>query len=223
MVLDTKPQLKGRFTVWPKGILSDDYGLTPDQCRWVIGGADRPIALGFIPLLHPANVEVTPAPEGKALGPMLEAAFISAWVPQCILNKSPRVARLFPDYESVEREYYSRTGIFPIMHTVVVRKELLAQHPGLAQIIYRGFCDAKDVAMERYRDGRVRQHMEVMIPWFSGLFDENCRQFPDDWWPYGFEANRKAVDTFLRYHFEQGLSKRRLTCEDIFVPELLGT
>ncbi|MBN3898539.1 MAG: 4,5-dihydroxyphthalate decarboxylase [Nostoc sp. NOS(2021)] len=214
--------------VWPKGILSDEYGVTPDQCRWIIGASDWYMPpFDFIPQRHPANVDVMPVPFGKALGPMLEAgeidAFISAVAPQCVLNNSPQVARLFPDYESVERAYYRRTGIFPIMHTVVVRKELLAQHPALVQAIYRGFCDAKEVAMEQYRKGLMEQHGNLMIPWFTPLFDENRRLFPDDWWPYGVEANRKTINTFLRYFFEQGLSKRRLTCEDIFVPELLGT
>jgi hypothetical protein len=214
--------------VWPKGILSDEYGVTPDQCRWIVGGTDHPIPpFDFIPQPHPANVDVTHAPEGKTLGSMLEAgsidALISVDVPQCILNRSPQVARLFPDYEPVEREYYQRTGIFPIMHAVVIRKDLLAQHPGLAQIVYQGFRDSKEVAMDRYRQGALKQHMAVMVPWFSQLFDDNRHLFPDDWWPYGVEANRQAIDTFLCYHFEQGLSQRRLTCEDIFVPELLGT
>lgn len=214
--------------VWPKGILSDEYGVTPNQCRWVIGGLDWPMApIDFIPRPHPANIDVTLAPEGKELGGMLEAgeidALISADVPKCVLNNSPRVARLFPDYESVERDYYQRTGIFPIMHTVVVRKELLAQHPGLAQAIYRGFCDAKDVAMEQYKAGLIFNNMNIMIPWLSQLLNEDRRLLGDDWWMYGVEANRKTIDTFLRYHLEQGLSKRRLTCEDVFVPELLGT
>lgn len=77
--------------------------------------------------------------------------------------------------------------------------------------------------MEQYRKGRVEQHGTLMIPWFTALFDENRRLFPSDWWPYGVEANRKSIDTYLRYFFEQGLSKQRLTCEDIFVPDLLGT
>lgn len=214
--------------VWPKGILSDEYGVTPNQCRWVIGGLDWPMApIDFIPRPHPANIDVTLAPEGKELGGMLEAgeidALISADVPKCVLNNSPRVARLFPDYESVERDYYQRTGIFPIMHTVVVRKELIAQHPGLAQAIYRGFCDAKDVAIEQYKAGLIFNNMNIMIPWLSQLLNEDRRLLGDDWWMYGVEANRKTIDTFLRYHLEQGLSKRRLTCEDVFVPELLGT
>ena len=77
--------------------------------------------------------------------------------------------------------------------------------------------------MKQYREGASKQHMGVMIPWLSQLFNEDRHLLADDWWPYGVEANRKVVDTYCRYHFEQGLSKRRLTCEDIFVPELLET
>jgi hypothetical protein len=213
--------------VWPKGILSDEYGVTSDQCRWIVGRLDWPMKpIDFIPHLHPANVEVKSDP-GKDLGDMLEAgeidALISANVPKCVPNKSPKVARLFEDYESVERKYYRRSGIFPIMHTVVMRKELLTQRPSLAKTVYRSFCDAKDVAMEQYRLGMIFNNMGTMVPWFSKLIDEDRSVLGDDWWPYGIEANRKAVDAFLRYHFEQGLSKRRLMCEDIFVPELLGT
>ena len=108
--------------VWPKGILSDEYGVTPDQCRWVIGGLDWPLQpIDFVPHPHPADVEVTFAPEGKELGEMLEAgeidALISADVPKCVLNGSQQVVRLFIDYESAERDYFKRTRIFPIMHT----------------------------------------------------------------------------------------------------------
>jgi 4,5-dihydroxyphthalate decarboxylase len=147
--------------IWPKGILADEYGVTPAQSRWVIGGTDWWMPpFGFIPFVHPDDVDVELTPEGKQLGPMLEAgeidALISAVVPGCVMAGSPQVAQLFPDYETVEREYY---------------RELLG----------------------------------------------------DDWWPYGMEANRKAIDTLMRYSFEQGPSKRRLVCEDIFAEQLLDT
>ena len=214
--------------VWPKGILSDDYGVRPEQSRWIVGGLDWPLKpIDFVPQPHPANVEVTRAPDGTDLGQMLEAgeidALISADVPKCFLDKSPKVARLFDDYESTERAYYQRTGIFPIMHTVVVRKKLAAEHPEILRAVYKGFCDAKDAVKEQYTKGLIFNNMATMMPWFSRLVDENRSLLGDDWWPYGLEANRKAVDTFLRYHFEQGLSKRRLTCEEIFTPQLLGT
>ncbi|MEU9336526.1 4,5-dihydroxyphthalate decarboxylase [Streptomyces sp. NPDC048290] len=214
--------------LWPKGVLSDDYGVTPDQCRWVVGGADWPMEpFDFVPFVYPPDVEVVRAPAGKALGPMLEAgeidAMISALVPRCVREGSPKVARLFPDYETVEREYYDRTRMYPIMHTVVMRKELVAEHPGLARAVYEGFLEAKDSAAERHRHALLEQHMNVMIPWFSSLYERNQRQMPHDWFPYGVGANRHTIDTFLRYFHEQGFSEHRLTCEDIFVPELLDT
>ena len=123
----------------------------------------------------------------------------------------------------MERDSYQRTGIFPVMHSVVMRKDLALENPGLATTVYRGFCAAKDAAMDHYNKGLTFNNIDTMIPWLSPLIEENRQLLADDWWPYGIEANRKAFDTFLRYHFEQGLSKRRLTCEDIFVPELLNT
>lgn len=213
--------------VWPKGILADEYGVTPDQCRWVIGGTNHPIpSFTWIPQPVPAGVDVRHAADDQTLGAMLEAgdidALISVDVPQAVLDGSPRVARLFPAYETVERDYYRRTGIFPIHHLVAVRKDL-ARQPGLMQAIYRAYSASKDVATERYRAGALKQHVTVMVPWFSELFEENRRLLSEDWWPYGVDANRATVDTLLRYHHEQGLSRRLLTCDDIFVPELLAS
>jgi hypothetical protein len=166
----------------------------------------------------PPFAALAAAPNDKALSDMLDDgqidALISAQVPRCLLEGSPRVARLFTDDESVEREYFARTRIFPIMHTVVIRKELLAQRPGLAQAVYQGFCDAKSFAIQEYAQQRAGHHANVMVPWFGALYDKNSRLLPDDWWPYAIEANRETIDTFLRYFFEQGLSQRRLTLEE---------
>ena len=213
--------------IWPKGILADEYGVTPDQCRWVIGGTNHPIpAFDWVPQPVPDGVDVRHAEDGQTLGAMLESgeidALISVDVPQAVLDGSPKVARLFPDYETVERDYYRRTGIFPPMHIIAIRREL-AHRPGLARAVYDAFTQAKELAERKYLDDATKQHMSVITPWFSTLFEENRRLLGDDWWPYGVAANRKAIDTFLRYHHEQGLSKRKLTCEDIFVPELLDT
>jgi 4,5-dihydroxyphthalate decarboxylase len=211
-----------------KGMLSDEYGLTPDQCRWVVGGFDFPIPpFDFVPQPHPADVEVVRAPDGRALGPMLEAgeidAMISADIPHCVLAGSPNVARLFPDYRAAETDYYRRTGIFPIMHTVVIRRDLLARHPELAGSVYQAFCDAKEVVSRRYRDGRMLNHLDEMMPWISELYDDDVALFGDDWWPYGMAANRAPIDAFLRWHHEQGLSTRRWQRDEIFAAELLNT
>ncbi|WP_328616926.1 4,5-dihydroxyphthalate decarboxylase [Amycolatopsis sp. NBC_00355] len=209
--------------VWVKGVLADEHGVTPDRIEWVIGGTDHPIpSFDWIPQPVPDGVRVRHAAGDQTLAALLEAgeidALLSVDVPRSVLDGSTKkIRRLFVDYEAVERDYYRRTGIFPMMHVVALRREL-AEVPGLAASVYRAFSQAKDIVQEHYRANAAKQHMAVITPWFSELFAENRALLGEDWWPYGLDANRKAVDTFLRYHHEQGLSRRLLTSEDIFVP-----
>ncbi|WP_433580367.1 4,5-dihydroxyphthalate decarboxylase [Nocardia brasiliensis] len=209
--------------VWMKGVLADEFGVTPEKIDWVIGGTDHPIpAFDWIPQPVPDGVRVRHAEDGQTLAALLEAgeidALLSVDVPQSVLDGSTKkIRRLFVDYEAVERDYYRRTGIFPMMHVVAIRREL-AEKPGLPESIYRAFSQAKGIVQNHYRANAAKQHMAVITPWFSELFAENRALLGEDWWPYGLDANRKAVDTFLRYHHEQGLSQRLLTSEDIFVP-----
>jgi ABC-type nitrate/sulfonate/bicarbonate transport system substrate-binding protein len=213
--------------VWMKGILAEEFGVTQDRCEWVIGGTNHPIpAFDWIPQPVPDGVDVRHAAPEQALGALLEAgdidALLSVDVPQALLDGSPKVARLFPDYRTVEQDYYRRTGIFPMMHVIAIRKEL-ADRPELPRAVYQAFSDAKEITADRYREGARKQHMAVMTPWFSDLFAQNRRLLGEDWWPYGLGANRVALDTFLRYHHEQGLSRTRWQSEDIIVPALLDT
>ncbi|MFE2179231.1 4,5-dihydroxyphthalate decarboxylase [Streptomyces sp. NPDC059455] len=215
--------------IWPKGILADDYGVTPDQSRWVVGGTNwyqQPF--DFIPFLHPSDVEVTTTPEGTTLDRMLVAgeidALITAIVPQSVMAGSELVRPLFPDAEAVEREYFARTGIYPIMHTVVIRRRLLAEHPGLEHAVFQAFCESRDAAVNRYEGyGRMGQQSDYMVPWLDHLYERNRKLLGEGSWKHGLAANRKTIDTFLRYTYEQGLSKTRLTCEDIFIGSLLDT
>ena len=214
--------------IMSKGMLMDEFGFKPETCRWIIGGLDWPMKpINFVAKPHPANVEVSDIPKGEELGAMLEAgeidALISADNPKCILENSSKVGRLFPDYPAVEREYFQRTGIFPIMHTVVIRKELLAQNTELAKTVYQSFCQAKQAAVKDYEHKRIFNNINVMFPWFSRLTEEDRALLGNDWWPYGIAANRKALDAVLRYHFEQGITERLFKIEDLFVPELLTT
>lgn len=214
--------------VWAKGILMDEYGFRPETNRWVIGGLDHPAApFDFTTHPRPDGVEVTPAPAGKSLSGMLADgeidALFTANVPQPVLDSSPAIRRLFRDHRTVERDYYRRTGVFPMMHALAVPRPLLDAHPGLARAVYEGFFRAKEVAADRYRAGRRLFQATHMLPWTNALFEENDALFPRDWWPYGIAANRHALDTFLRYHFEQGLSTQRRTIEEVFAADLLGT
>jgi 4,5-dihydroxyphthalate decarboxylase len=211
-----------------KGVLMDEFGFRPETCKWIIGGLDWPLTpLDFVPQPHPSDVSVQPIAKGKELGAMLEAgeidALISADVPKCMLERSPKVERLFVDYRRVEPDYFKRTGIFPIMHTVVVRRDLLAEHSWLAESIYKGFCDSKRAAEDKYRHGLIFNSMGTMFPWFSQLVEEDVALLGEDWWPYGIAANRKAIDAALRYQHGQGVTRRLFAAEEIFAPELLNT
>ena len=214
--------------VMPKGILSDDYGLKPEQSRWIVGGIDFPMdPIDFVVHPVPDGVDVEWAGRHVDLGHMLERgeidALISADVPECVLAHSPKVGRLFEDYDAVERDYYRRTGIFPIMHAVVVTRELADAEPELVKSIYRGFCTAKDRMAEQYVKGMTFNNMTVMLPWLTKLISDDRALMGDDWWPYGIAANRAAIDAVLRYHHEQGLTARRFTVDEVFVPGLLET
>ncbi|GLY91523.1 hypothetical protein [Actinoallomurus iriomotensis] len=214
--------------VWAKGILMDEYGFRPEANRWVIGGLDEPSEpFDFVSQLRPAGVDIRDAPAGRSLGELLRTGVIDALftanVPQAVLDGAPEIVRLFPDYERRERDYHRRTGIFPMMHTVVAPRELLDARPGLATRVYEAFLRSKDIAADRYRQGRRLYEVHSMVPWTNALVEENRAQFPEDWFAYGVSANRADLDAYLRYHHEQGLSARRWTVEELFHPELLDT
>lgn len=154
--------------VMPKGILSDEFGFKPESCRRIIGAIDFPMEpIDFIPQPHPHNVAVTMAPRGVDLGDMLASgeidALISADVPKCVLEGSPNVGRLFEDFEAIERDYFRRTGIFPIMHTVVVTRELAEREPAIVRAIYKGFCDSKNTIAEQLVRGMTFNNMAIMV------------------------------------------------------------
>ncbi|MBV9982127.1 hypothetical protein [Bradyrhizobium sp.] len=138
------------------------------------------------------------------------------------LEERPTVGRLFEDYETIERDYFRRTGIFPIMHLIAIRKEW-AKETELVRAVYEAFCEAKDFIIKQLVQGMTFNNMTVMIPWLTNQISRDRELLGDDWWPYGISANRNSLDTYLRYHYEQGLSKQRLTIEDVFVPTLLDT
>ncbi|WP_157117499.1 ABC transporter substrate-binding protein [Nocardia vaccinii] len=212
--------------IWAKGMLAEDYGFAPEHNRWVVGGLETPLPAGFdfTTHPHPDNVEVGFAPPDRTLADMLDRGEIDALfasnAPAAYLAGSPNIAPLFPDHETRERDWYRRTGIFPMMHTVVARRALFEGNPGLAQRLYRSFRAAKDTAADRYREMRRLFQVTTMVPWMYHLFEENRQLFPEDWFPYGIDANRKALGTFLRYSREQGLSPASRAVDELFAEEL---
>ncbi|MEU8587309.1 hypothetical protein AB0C59_09950 [Streptomyces sp. NPDC048664] len=230
VAIRTKPRTRGwrpdRGQATTRSV--GEHGFRPEASRWVIGGLEHPAPpFDFIPHPHPADVDVSAAPEKATLDAMLDRgeidALFSANAPSSFLARSPNVARLFPDHESLERDHHRRTGIFPIMHTVVVRQDLLKEDPGLVREVYRTFLRANGTAADRYRRNRRLYQVQTMLPWTNALVERVEEEFPEDWWPYGIAANRATLYTCLRYHHEQGLSPRRWRIEDVFAPDLLDT
>ena len=126
------------------------------------------------------------------------------------------VRRLFEEYHAVERDYYQRTKIFPIMHTVAIRREVYAEHPWVAQSLFKAFVEAQK---EVYRNLEDTAALKFMLPWLHDHVEQTRRVMGTDFWPYGLAPNMEVLATFLRYHHEQGLSKRRLAPRDLFAPE----
>src|SRR5882762_10010931 len=160
--------------------------------------------------------------KGKRIGvPEYQmTALVTARAPSTFTSKPDVVKRLFPNYVELEKDYYRRTKIFPIMHTVVIRRDVYAANPWVAQSLYKALAASKAVAFELYHQTAA---MPAMLPWFVAHVEEARHEMGEDWWPYGLEANRHVLDTFLRYHHEQGLSKRRFAPEEIFAQETLQT
>jgi 4,5-dihydroxyphthalate decarboxylase len=216
------PEYQMTAPVWIRGILSDDHGVKVTDVEHFSGGEEEPGRVDKLKVDLPSTIKLSPISEEKTLARMLADgeldALVTARAPSTFHTQPDRVKRLFPDYVTVEKEYYRRTKIFPIMHTVVIRRDLYAAHPWVAQALYKAFVSAKAIAYQMYSQTAA---MAAMLPWLTAHVEEAKREMGEDWWPYGLEPNRHALDTFLRYHHEQGLSKRRFQPEELFARETL--
>jgi ABC-type nitrate/sulfonate/bicarbonate transport system substrate-binding protein len=213
--------------IWSKGVLADEYGVRADSMTYYVGPLDKPETRpDWAPFDPSPNLRIHHLGPGQALEAMLEAgeidALFSAWLPQGLNRRSGNIVRLFPDYERVERDYYRCTGIFPIMHTMVIRRDVYEKNRWIARSLCTAFQQAKDIAQRQYRAAETFFGAPYMVPWLPALLEENRALMGEDPWPYGIEPNRKTLEAYLRYHYEQGLSKRLYKPEDIFVPETLG-
>ena len=204
--------------VWIRGILQDEYGVSPESIHWYIGGIDGPPVPDPSDLLPDKELSVHALRKGKTLSQMIESgeldAIIGSWVPSGF-GKSHQVRRLFPNYREVERDYYRRTGIFPIMHTIVIKEELYEAHPWIAQSVYEAMVKAKQISFNRMRFSGA---LHYALPWLFDDLDEIDAIFGGDAWPYGLEANRKTLETLQTYLINQGFIKEALPMEELFSP-----
>ena len=216
------PEYQMTAPAWIRGILSDHYGVPVDSVTYFTGGEEEPGRVEKIKLDLPPNIRVQSIGPTQTLAQMLLDgeidALYTARMPSSFRTGGGRVKRLFENFVDVERQYFRDTGIFPIMHTVAIRREVYEANRWVAQSLYKAFLESQ---RKTYEDLQETAALKTMLPWATAHVEEAQREMGDDFWPYGLERNRKTLETFLRYHFEQGLSKRLLTPDELFAPEAL--
>jgi ABC-type nitrate/sulfonate/bicarbonate transport system substrate-binding protein len=215
------PEFQLSAGVWVRGILAEHHGVPVESVTYFTGGQETPGRIEKAALALPDGIEVVRIPAEATLSGMLADGAIDALytprIPAPFVQKDRLVKRLFPDVVAVEKAYFESTGIFPIMHVVVVRRDVYERHPWVAQSLSKAFTLAKDAAYGGLGDTSA---LRFMLPWLTSHLEEAQELMSADYWSYGLTpANHRTLATFLRYHHEQGLSRERLTPEDLFAPE----
>ena len=215
------PEYQLTANVWARAVLEEDYGVKPSDIHWIRGGiedADRPEK---ITISVPKDVRLDNAPAGKSISRLLADGEIDGFIaprPPSLPRNTPNVGWLFPDPAATASDYFKRTGIFPIMHLVGVRRTLVEQHPWLPGAVFKAFSQAKDKAVDMLADPSASK---ATLPFLEERVAQARALMSDDFWPYGFEANRKTLEAFLRHHHAQGLSSRLVKPEELFHPGTL--
>jgi 4,5-dihydroxyphthalate decarboxylase len=217
------PEWAQTASVYTRGWLVDHIGIPLSEIDWRQAGASQPGRIEKVKLKLPEGVTVTPEPT-RSLSEMLvkgdlDAAF-SAHAPQSFLDGHPKVKQLFPDYQAAEQEYFEQTGIFPIMHLIAIRKDVIDANPWVAGNLYTAFEKAKARAIHRARETAASRYP---IPWAAYYAEKHFRGFGTDYFPYGIEPNRKTLEAAIKWCFEQGIIGRRLKVEDLFPASMAGS
>ncbi len=216
------PEYQMTAPVWIRGILQDHYGVPIDAQPYFFGGEEEPGRIEKLKLDLPPNIKLLPIGPTQTLSQMLHDgeidALYTARAPSSFVRGDGKVKRLFENYAEVERRYWRETAIFPIMHVIVMRRDVFEANRWIAQSLTKAF---KLAQQKTYEDLLETAALKFMLPWLVAHVEQARKEMGDDWWPYGLEANQKALSTFTRYHFEQGLSKRLLTPVELFAPESL--
>jgi len=216
------PEYQMTAPVWIRGIFSDEYGVPVTSSTYFQGGEEEPGRPEKLPLKLPPEIQVRPIPLDRTLAAMIASGEIDALyatrAPSTFKTAPDKVRRLFENYQAAEREYFQKTKIFPIMHVIAIRRDVYEENPWVAQSLFKAFTLAQ---REAYEDLRETAALKVMLPWLVWHTEETEKMLGRDFWPYGLEPNLDNLSTFLRYSFEQGLSKRQLMPKELFAPESL--
>jgi 4,5-dihydroxyphthalate decarboxylase len=197
--------------IWLRGILEQHYGVPHKAITWVVDRSED------VPFTPPPGLKIEMIAPGKSMDAMLAEgeipAMINPYIPEPIVKGDPRVERLFPDYQAVEREYFQQTGIFPIMHVTVIKQEIVDKYPWAAVGLVKAFEKAKNIAYKRVANPRI-----TPLAWVRTAFEEERKILGADPWVYGLgESNRKNLETIVRYCHQQGLTGKQLSIEELFL------
>ncbi|RLA39097.1 MAG: hypothetical protein DRR06_19685 [Gammaproteobacteria bacterium] len=211
---------------WIRGFLLDQHGVKADDMQWIEttkssdGGA---LNKGFSQYYFPDDFPLVNGPPGVDESELLLSgacdALITAITPQSFLDGDSRIKTLFPDTRAAEQDYFKKTGLFPIMHVVAVRRDAIDADPTLPKAVFDMYSGAKQIA---YDNMETTTSLKVTLPWVTQEFKQTQEIMGTNFWPYGIEANRKELELVMRYTYEQGLVKKKLDFEEMFHPSTLA-
>jgi 4,5-dihydroxyphthalate decarboxylase len=208
--------------LWQRALLQHEYGVPPSTIQWFQGGLEQSGREEKVQLNLPSDIVLQSISSEQTLSHMLEVgeidALLSARAPSSFSRGSGAVRRLFPDFKKIEQEYFRKTGIFPIMHVIVLRRDIVEKYPWAGANLYKAFCQAKDRLFEQMTQTAA---LHVSLPWLIAELEETQRLMGPDFWPYGVAANRKTLDAATQYSYEQGLTPRKLAIEELFLASTL--
>lgn len=216
------PEYQVTAALWVRALLAQEYGVEPWDFEWFQGGLEQPGRVEKLALNLPPGVQLHPIPADTTLDECLRRGDLDALIamrpPRCFNERAPNVSRLFPDYQSIEADYFKRTGIFPIMHVIGLRRSLAQAHPWLASSVYNAFARAKDSAVTALEKIAA---LPVTFPWMGPWLDETRRCLGTDFWPYGVAENRNALEAMVHYAHRHGTADRLLAVEELFASSTL--
>jgi len=213
------PEYQITAVVWMRGLIQHEYGVPPSEIHWRSGGQEQPGRHERTPLKPIAGLDLRPIGPDQTLVTMLREgeldALFTARAPSSFNNGEPHIVRLFADTRTAERAYYQKTGLFPIMHLIGIRKALAEKYPWLATSVYKAFCEAKALAMADLRDVNA---LTVSLPWLEAETNETSALMGHDFWSYGVPENGPEIEALTEYLHEQGLVDRKLAAAELFHP-----
>jgi len=216
------PEYQITMATWARGILQHEYGVLPEQMKWFTGGEEHPGRQDKVKHNLPPNIDIQPIPADQTLSAMLASgeidAMISAHMPSPFKRRHSKVQRLIANFREVEQDYFRRTKIFPIMHTIVIREEVYEKHPWIAQSLFKAFDESKRLCQEAMYEFSA---LKYMLAWSIDEMEKEREVLGPDPWAYGLEANRHVLETLVQYTYEQGLISKRPEVDSLFAKSTL--